>query len=117
MTEDPANGSYVRLAALLQEGLARAAGANDREEALNRAEALWAELLKDPTLRDGAPAEYWEARYNWLKHQLRHGRTAEVVRGIEAERAWYPDLGGPPWQARLLDLAGLARASTADGNG
>jgi hypothetical protein len=67
--------------------------------------------LKDASLRDRSPGEYWEARYRWLKHQLRHeGRAAEVLRGIESEKAWHPDLGGPPWQARLLALADQARA-------
>jgi hypothetical protein len=61
--------------------------------------------LKDPTLRQQAPAEYWQDRYHWLRHQLGHGHRAEVIKGIETEKVWYPDLGGPPWQARLLELA------------
>ena len=66
--------------------------------------------LKDPTLREHAPAEYWEARYHWLRHQLRHGHNGKVISGIETEKVWHPDLGGPPWQARLLELAEQARA-------
>ncbi|NUQ48209.1 MAG: hypothetical protein HUU22_19515, partial [Phycisphaerae bacterium] len=52
---------------------------------------------------------YWEARYCWLRLRLAGGDAAEVARGIESERAWYPDLGGPPWQARLNELAEQAR--------
>jgi hypothetical protein len=111
LVEDPGNGGYVRLAALLQEDVARSAGDSDRRAALDRAESFWAMLLKDPTLREHAPAEYWEARYHWLRHQLRHGHKGEVIRGIETEKVWHPDLGGPPWQARLLELAEQARAA------
>ncbi len=109
MANDSTNGSYVRAAALLQEDITLEAVARQREVAADLAESLWAKLLKDATLRERAPAEYWEARYHWLKHQLRHARASEVLNGIEAEQAWYPDLGGPPWQARLLELARRAR--------
>gem|GEM_PF-1625062 len=110
MAAHPENGSYVRIAAQLEETIARSASGPQQKAAMDKAESLWARLLKDTSLRDRSPAEYWEARYHWLKHQLRHdGRAAEVLRGIESERAWYPDLGGPPWQARLLALAEKAR--------
>jgi tetratricopeptide (TPR) repeat protein len=125
IAEKPDEGEYLRTAARLQEdvarGLAGADGAvsdqpNDRQQAaLDRAEAFWARLLKAPTLRSRAPEVYWEARYHWLEHQLRHGRAAEVARGIESEKAWYPDLGGPPWQARLLELAGRAEQASRKG--
>ncbi|MBN2559429.1 MAG: hypothetical protein JXQ75_00675 [Phycisphaerae bacterium] len=112
---DPSNGSYVRAAALLQEDVAMKAGTSERRTALDKAEALWAGLLEDPTLRDRRPAEYWEARYYWLKHQLRRGHAADVMKAIETERAWFRDLGGPPWQARLLELAEEARAAAERG--
>lgn len=111
MAKHSENGSYVRMAAKLQETIAQTASGPQRGAAMDKAESLWARLLKDASLRDRLPGEYWEARYNWLKHQLRHdGRAAEVLRGIESERAWYPELGGPPWQASLLALADQARA-------
>jgi hypothetical protein len=34
-----------------------------------------------------------------------------ALKGINAEKAGYPDLGGPPWQARILQLADDARDS------
>ncbi|MCZ6698209.1 MAG: hypothetical protein O7D94_04680, partial [Planctomycetota bacterium] len=74
-----------------------------------RAESLWARLLSDAKLRDAWPDVYWEARFHWLSHQLRRKRAAEVVRGIESERAWFPELGGPPWQGKILELAAEAR--------
>jgi tetratricopeptide (TPR) repeat protein len=114
MADDPANGSYVRSAALLYEDLAPAAGA-DRDAVLDKAEALWSRLLADQTLRQRAPAEYWAARYYWLRHQLRHGRAEEVAKGIDTERAFFPDLGGPPWQTRLRELAEQARAAPLEG--
>ncbi|MFQ5430826.1 MAG: hypothetical protein ACE5E1_11005, partial [Phycisphaerae bacterium] len=111
MEEDPNNGRYVRRAAILHEDLAAKAAGAQRVIELNRAESLWARLLKDPTLRTTAPARYWEARCHWYRHQLRHGRAAEVIRGIETEKAWQPDLGGAPWQGRLLELVEEARSA------
>jgi hypothetical protein len=125
MADNPAEGEYIRTAARLYEDLGRGVGAATsapadgaraaRDSALDKAESLWAKLLEDQTLRDRAPEAYWEARYRWLEHQLRHGHAAEVVKGIEAEQAWYPELGGAPWQAKLLDLA--QRAQEAQTNG
>ncbi len=106
---EPDNGGYVQKAALLHEDLAVRASPSNKARHLDRAESLWARLLKDPSLLETAPSEYWQARYHWLKHQLRRGRAAEVLSGIESERAWHPDLGGPPWQNRLLLLAEEAR--------
>ncbi len=108
MADDPTAGHYVLAAARTLEEAA--ADTPDRSDLADQAESLWAQLLKDPDLRERAPAEYWEARYHWLRHQLRHGRGGEVVKGIESERAWQPDLGGPPWQQRLLRLAEEARS-------
>jgi len=111
MARHPQNGSYVRIAAQLQETMGQEVSGPQRDAAMDKAEALWARLLKDTSLRNRSPAEYWEARYNWLRHQLRHdGRAAEVLRGIESDKAWHPELGGPPWQAKLLALADEARA-------
>ena len=109
MSAHPNDGSYVRSAAMLQENMAKSVKPADREGVLDKAELLWAKLLRDRSLRNAAPARYWEARYHWLGHQLRHGLAAEVAKGIESEVAWYPDLGGPPWQGRLLELAARAR--------
>lgn len=110
MASEPSNGAYIREAALLQERIASMDIVADREAAKARAEALWATLLADASLRETAPAVYWEARYHWLARQLVHGRAAMVVEGIASEQAWYPDLGGPPWQGRLLNLAEEARS-------
>lgn len=78
-----------------------------------RAERAWRSLLEDATLRDRDPACYWDARYHWLQWQLERGRAEEVARGIDAERVWYPELGGSPWKDRLLKLAEQARAQSA----
>ncbi|HKQ46652.1 MAG TPA: hypothetical protein VJZ71_01130 [Phycisphaerae bacterium] len=109
---DPANGDHLRRAALLEEQLA---ASSSHPDAADRAEAQWGRLLEDASLRQRSPEVYWEARYYWLAHQLRHGRAADVWKGIESEKAWFPDLGGPPWQGRLLELA--AKAREADGRG
>ncbi len=109
VASEPDNGEYVQKAALLHEERSIRARPSQRSRHQDEAESLWARLLKDPSLRKASPAEYWQARYHWLKHQLRHGRAAQVLKGIESERAWHPDLGGPPWQNRLLLLAEEAR--------
>lgn len=107
----PENGTFLRRAARLREDLTDTATGEARDRLANEAESYWAKLLTDARLRTTAPSVYWEARYHWLKHQLRHGRAAEVVAGIESERAWAPRLGGPPWQGRLTEL--LAQAQRA----
>jgi tetratricopeptide (TPR) repeat protein len=105
---DPKNGEYLYKAAQSEEVAARSTNPTDAAAA-DRAESYWARLLEDGALLDRAPAVYWEARYYWLSHQLRHGRAGDVWKGIESEKAWYPDLGGPPWQGRLMELAQMAR--------
>jgi uncharacterized protein YoaH (UPF0181 family) len=126
MAENASEGEYIRTAARLQEDIARGVGEAtttapaggkraSRNSAMDKAEALWAKLLEDQTLRDRAPEVYWEARYHWLEHQLRHGHADEVIKGIETEQAWYPDLGGAPWQGKLLDLAKRAQAAGTGG--
>ncbi|MCB9854612.1 MAG: tetratricopeptide repeat protein [Phycisphaerales bacterium] len=110
--ESPTNGTFLRRAARLQEDLAGVATGPQREKLYDEAESQWARLLADPALRTRAPKVYWEARYHWLKHQLRHGKAAEVVAGIESERAWEPRLGGPPWQGQLMDLLSSAQRAS-----
>lgn len=107
-TRHPDNGTFLRRAARLYDRLASLQSGSSAEILSDQAENLWGKLLSDGTLANHAPNVYWEARYNWLRHQLRHQRAADVVAGIESERAWQPTLGGPPWQGRLLEL--LAKA-------
>jgi tetratricopeptide (TPR) repeat protein len=110
LAKDPGNGNLLYLAA----SIAQQQSDNDpsgNKDAADRAERLWSKLLQDQSLREQRPAMYWEARYYWLRYQLQHGRGQEVVRGIATEEAWYPDLGGPPWQTRLLELADEARGA------
>ncbi len=113
MQRHPKDGGYLREAALTQEELAEVAAEPKRAAEYDLAEALWEKLLRDESLRDNAPNVYWEARYHWLRHQLRKGHAAMVARAIDTERAWYPALGGPPWQGKLLDLAVEARRKIA----
>lgn len=115
MAQDPENGTVIRQAALLHEEAAESAAGADRAAAERKAERLWARLLEDKGLRDAAPQQYYEARYHWLRHQLRQGKAAEVAKGIKAEQVWFPELGGPPWQGRLLGLLEEAQQSGADG--
>lgn len=110
MREAPDNGAYIRTAAQLHEQEAAGRSGIIHDKDADEAERLWSLLLADEGLRDRSPAEYWEARYHWLRHQLRHGHAAEVVKGIETERAYYPDLGGAPWQGRLNALRDEAAA-------
>ncbi|MBU0639633.1 MAG: tetratricopeptide repeat protein [Planctomycetes bacterium] len=101
LTEDPKNGNYRRLhALLLTEQLAPAAPAAD----VQQAQEAWATLLKDPAIRTQAPQRYWEARYHWLALALRLGQAADVEKAIRQERIWYSDLGGPPWHEKLNAL-------------
>jgi len=106
--QSPNSGSYLRRAAQLRERMAKRAEGADAKRLRDEAESLWQRLLEDRSLRTAAPAVYWEARYYWLSHQLRHNKAAEVLKGIRSEKAWYPDLGGPPWQGRLLELEAKA---------
>ena len=116
IVKNPNSGSYLRRAAQLRERMANRARGDDVERLQNEAEALWKRLLEDGSLRTSAPVVYWEARYYWLKHQLRHGQAAKVLKGIRSEKAWYPDLGGPPWQGRLLELEARAARMAPSGS-
>lgn len=109
MRRSPQRGDYIALAARLSEEQAESADGSSRPRLSEKAEALWGRLLEDTALRDSNPSLYWQARYCWLRHQLRRGRAKDVARGIANDRAWYPDLGGPPWQARLIELHDEAR--------
>lgn len=102
--DDPDNGSHLHCAASLLEQIAQSVPQEEKIPLWDRAEGYWARLLEDGALRDSAPKVYWEARFQWLTHQLRHGKKAEVAKAIETERAWYPELGGPPWQGKLVEL-------------
>ncbi|MCZ6815541.1 MAG: tetratricopeptide repeat protein, partial [Planctomycetota bacterium] len=90
LQEAPRNGNYLHLAARLHERLSAGTSSESTASSADRAESLWARLLSDAKLRDAWPDVYWEARFRWLSHQLRRKRAAEVVRGIESERAWFP---------------------------
>lgn len=104
MRRSPKRGDYIALAARLCEEQSESMDASSRASHSEKAEALWGRLLEDSALRESNPALYWQARYCWLRHQMRRGRAKDVARGIANDRAWYPDLGGPPWQARLIEL-------------
>ncbi len=97
----PDNGRYQqRYARILTDLLAADANATSVQQVRD----AWAALLADPTLRDRAPERYWQARYHWLALTLRAGDARTVEKTIRAERAWYPDLGGDPWQPKLTVL-------------
>src|SRR5262249_43054046 len=108
---DPGNGNLIYLAASMAQQQADATS-NPSKSNAEAAQGLWSKLLQDQQLRETQPSYYWEARFFWLQWQLRTGHAAEVLKGINAEKAWYPDLGGPPWQARILQLAEEARQSS-----
>ncbi|MFH1746336.1 MAG: tetratricopeptide repeat protein [Planctomycetota bacterium] len=108
LKQSPQNGNYQRLLAqILVEQLTEASSVDE----VKAAQDAWAELLKDPSLRKRAPERFWEARYNWLMLLLRAGNAADVESAIKQELVWYPDLGGPPWQAKLLELRKQARVA------
>lgn len=109
MKADPGNGLYLRRSARLTEQMGRGESGSARSARLIEAERLWSKLLSDGNLRLTSPETYWEARYRWLRLRLEAGHADEVARGIAAEQAWVPDLGGAPWQGRLLELAEEAR--------
>jgi hypothetical protein len=107
LEQQPRNGNFQHLRAAILE-----AQLNDNadEAAVTAARSAWAALLSDPALRQQMPERYWEARYHWLALTLRLGQAADVARQISQEQILYPDLGGPPWQARLKELLEQARA-------
>lgn len=46
---------------------------------------------------------------NALTLMMRSGDAAEVLQAITQEKIWYPQMGGPPWQARFETLHAQAR--------
>ena len=62
------------------------------------------------SLRKTAPKLFWEARYNYLEIKFRAGDAATVAKGIKEQRVWSPELGGPPWAEKLVDLMNRAAA-------
>ncbi|OWY72243.1 hypothetical protein B7486_04795 [cyanobacterium TDX16] len=116
IAESPANGAIILAAARTEERISTAWTGEKRDEAAERAESLWAQLLRDAGLRERSPDHYWEARSYWFAHLLRHGRADDVIKGIESEQAWHPELGGSPWKDRLLTLSAEARRLASDRN-
>ncbi|MCK4342833.1 MAG: tetratricopeptide repeat protein [Phycisphaerae bacterium] len=108
LEQDPKNGNYQQLRALILTARLPADAAPDQ---LKEVQEAWAVLLTDPAIRTYAPQRYWEARYNWLALALRLGNAADVEQAITQERVWYPDLGGTPWQEKLAGLLAEARAA------
>ncbi len=102
------SGDVLRLHARVVTALA----STDKTQAAPAREA-WSVLLRDPNLRSVAPARYWEARYEFLRLLLEEGRKEDVARAIQQERAWYPELGGAPWQERLEALLAAAGGTAA----
>ena len=108
LKQNPRNGNYQRLyAQILTAQLPEQPSSIQLEIAM----AAWTELLKDTTLRKRAPERYWEARYHWLTLLLRAGKAAEVEHAIQQDQVWHPNLGGPPWQEKLLSLRNEAHQS------
>jgi tetratricopeptide (TPR) repeat protein len=101
LESSPNNGRYIQLRAQVLTARMDAAGS---PEAVKAAEDAWAKLLANPALRTSAPELFWEARYNWLSIQLRKGESAEVAKAVRQDRVWYPDLGGPAWSDKFVDL-------------
>ncbi len=110
LQDDPANGPYLLLAARVRTAMLRDGAPL---EAIRRARDAWGRLLADGTLRQRAPKRYYEARYHYLELTLRAGRADDVLEAIRQERIWDPTLGGPPWQARFVELE--KRAARAAG--
>jgi hypothetical protein len=106
LEQSPKNGNYRRLQAQI---LTAELPDDATPEQLQAAQDAWAALLQDPTIRRRAPKRFWEARYNWLALLLRTGRPADVDQAISQEMVWYPELGGPPWKQKLLELRDQAR--------
>ncbi|MBW7905372.1 MAG: tetratricopeptide repeat protein [Phycisphaerae bacterium] len=112
LSEEPRNGNYLRLAALLRTDMLP-----ERPSAAELAAAreAWETLLRDSDLRVRAPSRYWEARYHHLELLLREGRAEDVAKAIASERVWYPEMGGARWQQRFENLQRLAAAQAGLG--
>lgn len=82
-------------------------------EAVTAAQEAWDGLLVAPDLREQAPAVYWEALYHRMALMLRSGAAKEVYDAIGQQQIWHPELGGPKWQVKYLQLR--AQAASAAG--
>ncbi len=103
---EPENGEAQRLRALiLTERLPEDAAAED----IAKARAAWGRLLQDRELRARKPDRYWEARWNALTLMMRMDAAGDVLQAITQEKIWYPQMGGPPWQAQFETLHAQAR--------
>lgn len=109
LTEDERNGEFQRLYAISLEG---ALSADAPPAAVETVRDAWGRLLTDQTLKQRAPHRYWEARVHFLRMLLRLGRGAEVLKAIEQERVWSPDLGGDRWQKQFEVLIRSAESRT-----
>ncbi|MBL8878759.1 MAG: hypothetical protein JNG88_06520 [Phycisphaerales bacterium] len=107
---DARNGDYQRLLALALEG---ALTAQSPPKDIEAARDAWSRLLADESLRQRAPDRYWEARLHFLRTLLRLDRGLEVVKAIEQDRVWSPDLGGRRWRARFEELMQQAVGKTS----
>lgn len=106
LQDAPQNGAFQHL---LARSLTAQLGENAPAEARTAAQEAWGALLADPNIRQRAPERFWEARYHWLAQHLALGKAEEVDQAIKQEQIWYPDLGGPPWKDKLLELRRQAR--------
>ncbi len=102
----PRNGAYQ---ALLAQTLTARYDEDPSDRRRDLAVAAWARLLADAALREHAPDQYWQARYNWLRLRLEAGDAQQVASAIREQRVWAPELGGDPWRQRLEAL--LERAA------
>lgn len=112
LKDEPRNGHYLRLAALLRTD---ALGDSPARIDLLTARQAWEELLKDTELRQRAPSRYWEARYHYLNLMFLEGNAAEAAKAIASERVWYPEMGGPKWRQRFDNLQRSAAAAAGLG--
>ncbi|MFN0136787.1 MAG: tetratricopeptide repeat protein [Phycisphaerae bacterium] len=106
-TKDARNGDVLRLFALT---LTAELGDAPDDAALARTREAWSKLLRDSGLRQSQPERFWEARYHFLALSLREGKRDEVIKAIEQERIWSPDLSNSSWGKRLEELYQLASA-------
>lgn len=107
ISEDERNGDFRRLYALALEDDLREDAPVAAVEAVRDA---WGRLLTDQTLKQRAPQRYWEARVHFLRALVRLGRGEEVLKAIEQERVWSPDLGGDPWRKQFEALSRSAES-------
>lgn len=98
---EPRNGLFQFERARALGGIADRSGADEARQA---AVAAWGAILRDPALRSASPERYWEARAAQWALLAALGDAEGVARAIRQERAWTPELGGPPWRERIEAL-------------